>query len=151
VPISFALAEYPARIGAPPMFFSAAFLSDWVSGLVVAGTLLCFEAAFGNVRIPAGVQHAIQRASDCTFSLYLYHYPLVLFATAVAALDRVSGVYAIASGFAILALIVTLSFLTEARRNVWRRAFEFVWDATDSAARRIGTRLVAVFATSRVS
>jgi peptidoglycan/LPS O-acetylase OafA/YrhL len=131
------------------MFFSAAFLSDWIAGVVVAVALFSFESAFGNVPIRASARCGIQRASDCTFSLYLYHYPLVLFATAIGSLDRIPAPYAIVSGFVILAVIVALSSLTEARRYVWRRAFEMAWDAVDAAARKIGPRLAAARA-SRV-
>ena len=150
LPVCFALREYPAPIGAPPLFFSAAFLSDWSAGMVVALALFSFESAFGNMPIRASARLGVQRASDCTFSLYLYHYPLVLFATAIGPPDRMPTAYAITSGFFILAVIAALSALTEARRHVWRRALELAWDTTDAVACRIRARLAAVFATFRV-
>ena len=150
LPVVFGLREFPSPLGSAPLFFSAAFLSDWTSGFLVALALFCFERGFANVSISPAAQHYAQRAADCTFSLYLYHYPLVLFATAVASLDRLPVAYAVGSAVAILALIAGLSSITETRRNAWRRGFECLWDAAEVTGRRAGTRLAAVFAASRV-
>ena len=66
--------------------------------------------------------------ADHTFSLYLYHFPLLLFALEAIPFDRGSFVAAGAMLGLILLFILGLSILTESKRPAWRAFFGRVWD-----------------------
>lgn len=117
------LPEYPVQVGYRPLFFSGAFVTDWLLALPIAAAIWCFAAAFPAEWPPNWLRRVIRYGADHTFSLYLYHYPLILLVAAIWA-TRFNA-YSIAL-FALLVLtaVFLLSLFTESKRDVWRRLFD---------------------------
>jgi peptidoglycan/LPS O-acetylase OafA/YrhL len=108
-------------------------LSDWIAALTVATTILMFDAAkFGAP--PTGAAKVVRYGADHTFSLYLYHYPLFVFANAVLPLGN-DPLRQLLCAAGVLTLVLLLSTITEARRDAWRRLFEWGFDCV---SRRFG-------------
>jgi peptidoglycan/LPS O-acetylase OafA/YrhL len=100
------------------------FLSNYVSGLLFAGTIIGFKGLEGTFA-PALSAAApwIRAAAGCTFSMYLFHYPLLYFFRAVASVLQggqdlavrswlVTGIVLIGTG----AAIYLLARITEQRK-----------------------------------
>lgn len=129
------LPDYPVPHGFAPLFYSGAFLSDFVKALLLAGAIWAFEAGCSAVDIPVPVERAVRGLADRTFSLYVYHFPLIVFATAVVPFDhgdpwQVAGMMA-----AVLAVVFGLSAITEAQRPAWRRGLAAIWDGCTQGGR----------------
>jgi len=112
---------YPHNCSNNCFFYSAAFLSDWVTALAVGFTIISFD----ELRVPPPQKLLAlftRRCADHTFSLYLYHFPLIAFATAIMPLHKTVVVQ---GGIAtcIVFVIVLLSLCTEAKRSNWRAMF----------------------------
>lgn len=111
---------FPSDLSNRSLLFSGAFLSDWFVALAVGTAILCFESLRLSAP-PRIVATAIRRWADHTFSIYLYHFPLIVFATAIVAKREPLPVpLALGLALSVLALVLLLSRLTEARRDIWR-------------------------------
>ncbi len=120
------LHQLPFPLGEQPLWFSAPFLSDWITAVAVGAMILTFDAAkFGAP--PTRGAAAVRFGADHTFSLYLYHYPLLIFANAVLPLGKDPLRQLLASG-GIFAVVLLLSTFTEARRDAWRKFFTWGFD-----------------------
>ena len=132
------LPELPSPVGHPPLFFSSAFLSDWILSLQLALTLWLFDSHFATWTVPSPVASAVRFCADHTFSLYLYHYPLVILAAALVRGRRLSLFESLLAAVVILCLVLALSIVTESKRKVWRRAFHLVlgrfWPRSNAGA-----------------
>jgi peptidoglycan/LPS O-acetylase OafA/YrhL len=121
----------PHSLGTPPLYFSAAFVSDWVLalavGLLIAGfdsTARLSPAASPSTRAPVTWVRSI---ADHTFPLYLYHFPLLAFVTATLHLAGLNLPQALAMSTALLIVILMLSWATESQRNLWKRILRWIW------------------------
>lgn len=113
---------WPYGLESQRFWFSGAFAADWVTALAVGATIVTFDRL--ELALPrwSGLDW-IRRGADHTFSLYLYHYPLLAFATAVVAFDHAALWPALGVGTGVLGIALALSAATEARREDWRRLF----------------------------
>jgi peptidoglycan/LPS O-acetylase OafA/YrhL len=118
--------------GLPPGMISMSghFLSNYVSGLLIGlkgleGVLTPLLTAFGS---------SIRAVARCTFSMYLYHYPLVYFFRAIGAV--VSGHRELnVRNWPLTAVVVIgtslsiylLALVTEQRKNEFRRLLEMMF------------------------
>lgn len=120
---------FPCEWGYQPLLFSGAFVSDWVTALFVFLCILLFDCAFSSLN-PAPRLHSVVRfCSDHTFSLYLYHYPMIVFVTAINLVNAGSSLLTMTFwAVAILLLVLVLSSFTEAKRGAWRSFFQRGWD-----------------------
>jgi peptidoglycan/LPS O-acetylase OafA/YrhL len=101
------------------------FLSNYVSGMLFAGTLIGFKGLEGTFAPALSVAAPwIRAAAGCTFSMYLFHYPLLYFFRAVASVLQgqqdlatrswlVTGIVLIGTG----AAIYLLARVTEQRKT----------------------------------
>lgn len=127
-----------------PLLFSGAFISDWTTGLSVFSSIFFFDRAFESLLITPALKSAVRFGSDHTFSLYLYHHPMIVFLTAIGFVRVNSPVWIMAfSAAGILFLTFLLSSVTEARRAAWRKLFSLCWDSCRFG--RIGCFSLACF------
>lgn len=117
------LPHFPFTVGYAPMFFSGAFLTDWLLALSIAATIGFFDAASLHASPPAILQSAVRFAADYTFSLYLYHYPLVIAAAALIDMRRGGAWVFCSSAAGVLALVFLLGRFTESKRDRWKAWF----------------------------
>jgi peptidoglycan/LPS O-acetylase OafA/YrhL len=116
--------------GLPPglLGLSNHFLSSYVSGLFFCGVLLGLQGLAGVFSpMLAAFGPGIRAAALCTFSMYLYHYPLVYFFRAIGAVVcgqrdlnarswPLTAVVVIGTGLS----IYVLARLTEQKKNEFR-------------------------------
>ncbi len=132
-----ALPALPFALGTPRWFFSASFLTDWVTALAVA-TLITSVAAMPLQWPGARATAWLRRGGDLTFPLYLFHYPLIVFLTASAPFDKSSPVQAACVVAGLLAVVVGLGAAAEATRVPWTRLLEGVFSRVCAARAAAG-------------
>jgi peptidoglycan/LPS O-acetylase OafA/YrhL len=75
--------HWPQAIGYQPWFFSAAFLSDFIFGVAIAGVILGVDLLWGQRTPVAWLDLLVRKAAGVSFTLYLIHFPLMLTAGAL--------------------------------------------------------------------
>ena len=118
-----AMPQLPFATGTPRWFFSASFLTDWVTALAIA-TLVASVAA---MRLTWPGERAVawlRRGGDLTFPLYLFHYPLVVFVTAALPFDKTNPLQVAAVVAGLLAVVTGLGTAVEATRPRWMRLLD---------------------------
>jgi peptidoglycan/LPS O-acetylase OafA/YrhL len=128
VPMVLFLPDKPFLPGTPRLFFSGAFLSDTLIGLLLTVLIWLFDHAFREARVPDQLDAGVRWFADHTFSLYLYHFPLLCFVVAVIPFDRGSLIETGAMLGLILLIILGLGVVTESKRPLWRAFFGRWWD-----------------------
>jgi peptidoglycan/LPS O-acetylase OafA/YrhL len=107
--------------GYPPLYFSSDFIFGWIFGGLVAINFWSFSfISWGNP--PIFIDKIIKKASSFTFSLYLYHFPLLVFFGAIIPYDRNSYLQVLSILVGLVVIAAILSELTENRR-IYLRSF----------------------------
>lgn len=120
------LPQLPFTLGRHGLWFSSCFLSDWIAAVAVAASIVTFDASRFRAP-PARAAGVVRYGADHTFSLYLYHYPLFVFANAVLPLGA-DPLRQFLCAVGVLAVVLVLSIVTEARREAWKKFFAWVFD-----------------------
>jgi peptidoglycan/LPS O-acetylase OafA/YrhL len=124
--------DWPRDVGYKPCFYSNAFGSDSMMALLLAALIWFFDHASHAIRIPDRLDAIVRWTADHTFSLYLYHFPLLLFVAATIPFDRSNPLQVAGVTGGVLAIIVVLSLMTESKRPLWHTFFSRCWDAVAS-------------------
>jgi peptidoglycan/LPS O-acetylase OafA/YrhL len=122
-----ALPDWPETPGAHPWYFSGAAISDAIVALGWAAIIWFFNRAFAGVGVVEVIYRPVRWIAGHTFSLYLYHAPLVVLATALVPPFMVKGAEWVPIAV-ILAIIVVMGAITESQRPRWQRFFGWLWD-----------------------
>jgi len=110
--------------GRAPLYFSSNFIFDWIYGGLFAANLFSVSYLAVNIKLPGIIERVIKYLSSITFSLYLYHGPLLIFSAAVISYDRSSYVQTIGIMCLLLLVVAILSQITEKQRNIWKKLLE---------------------------
>lgn len=108
----------------PPLFFSTRFAEANQLGILIALHFISVDAWMrGTSEVNRFAQSLIRFLANRTFSLYLFHFPLLVFFRAMIPYDAKSKwqVYGIVA--LIFCSILGLSEISEMRRQPWRRLF----------------------------
>jgi peptidoglycan/LPS O-acetylase OafA/YrhL len=121
------LPSWPGVHGYAPWYFAGSAISDLIGGIGWAFVIWFFNRAFAGIGVGDRLYRMIRWMAGHTFSLYLYHAPLVLLAMVLVppATVRSGGWVPLA---VILGIIVVLGAVTEAQRAHWQRFFCWLWD-----------------------
>jgi peptidoglycan/LPS O-acetylase OafA/YrhL len=125
----------PFEIFKKPYFGAGWFLSDWCSGMLFAAGIYFFDQAFVNRNFPPHLARFAKWGADMSFSVYLYHFPLLIFAAALVPYNHDSAIQALSVAAGVLAVTLLLSRVTEARRPVLHRWMERMWARLSGTAR----------------
>jgi peptidoglycan/LPS O-acetylase OafA/YrhL len=125
----------PGGLGHKPLLFSGAFLSDWVTAAFVSLNILCLDVAFRTDRPPKEIASLVQGYSRHTFSLYLFHYPIIVFVTGLGIVKSSNPLEMGMVFVGILVLVYVLSLFTEAKRGSWRAVFDRYWNLVPGSNR----------------
>lgn len=109
--------------------FSKYFLSDYLLGLLVAMNFIGFRAIahqWSRVLLPAAP--AITFVAGFTFSLYLFHQPLILFFAALIDGNPDRPWFLLAVITCVLLSVLVIGTLTEKKKGPYRRFGERLWD-----------------------
>lgn len=102
------------------------FPGDYVVGLCIVANFAALRALAPRIDVPGVIDRAIRLAAGFTFSIYLYHYPLLLFWGAVLwnrVPDSLLSLCAVSLTFVV---IVALGLVTEWRKEPVRRWFTWL-------------------------
>jgi hypothetical protein len=114
--------------------WSQNFLGDYAVGALVAINILSvpYLRLPGPVRgVPTkAVESTIRGPASMTFTLYVFHFPLLCFLTAIAPFDPRSIPHNLALWGVVWALVFLISRVSEAKKHVYRRLY-------DAAVRRL--------------
>jgi len=120
--------DLPYAVPHRMLFQSGAFISDATLGVLLTLSIWFFDQAFRSAKVPDWLDAWIRWLADHTFSLYLYHFPLLFFVVAVVPFDRASLPQTGAMILLVFAIILGLSVFTESKRPGWRKLFGGIWD-----------------------
>ncbi|MFT3781839.1 MAG: acyltransferase [Nibricoccus sp.] len=132
--------DWPYPMGVEPWYFSNAAGTDLIKSVGWAGLIWAFSRGFGGAVVPGRMHRVVRWSANHTFSLYLYHAPLVIFATALVppiGRDLTVGISVVG---AILLVIIGLAALTEGQRRHWQTLFAWIfrkatWQRSGSPAK----------------
>jgi peptidoglycan/LPS O-acetylase OafA/YrhL len=106
------------KVGKPPLYYSSNFLGDNIFAVILAAHFFCcalFSRHFNkNLELYRGVKF-IRWMAGHTFSLYLYHVPILVCIRAVAKYDPYNSFAVYATIAITLLIVVGLSKITEER------------------------------------
>jgi len=122
------LPDWPGAPGSAPWYFSGAAITDSLTSVGLAGTIWCFNRAFGTVLLFEPVHRVVRWCANHTFSLYLFHAPLVIFTTALIPPLGMNLWTSMIVMLAILLVIIGLGAFVEAQRFRWQEMFGRAWD-----------------------
>lgn len=94
-------------------------LSDYLYSVPVAGILLACCTP-GKRQLPLWLQHVIKSGAGFSFSLYLFHVPLILFLRASGIYDSESFLQSVMAAGVIIFIIYLLATVTEHKKDFWQ-------------------------------
>ncbi len=110
--------------GKPPLFFSSQFLFDWAYGAIIALNIYSFNATSFLTEIPPFFDKTIKYLSSITFSLYLFHIPMLYFAAATLPYNKSSYFQVIPILITIVFAVNLLAKVTEKQRGYLKKLLE---------------------------
>ena len=124
-------AQVPLRDAYDPFELSAAAMVTWLYcyavALLFAANLIGFSVIGPWLHAPARRSApAIRWFAGASFSLYLFHQPVVIFLISVLPVDPGRSFGTVVIVVAALALVLALAEFTERRKRAWQRLFEAV-------------------------
>lgn len=119
--------RFPATFDLKRLAYSSFFVSDFALGIAVSMTIFFFAQGFCNLDVPKRVEKGVRSVADMTFSLYLYHFPILLFCAAAFNVRERSSVQTFTVIAGIVVVVILLSRVTEARKNLVRRWIGELW------------------------
>ncbi len=131
------LPDWPQAPGARPWYFSGAALSDCILSVGWAALIWFFHRALGQVPLSERLYRGVRWCANHTFSLYLYHAPLVIFATALIPPLGMSLAAGLGVMAVILLVVMGLGAVTEGQRHRWQQFFGWVWDRVGDVAGKL--------------
>jgi peptidoglycan/LPS O-acetylase OafA/YrhL len=109
--------------GHPPLFFSSQFFFDWIYGTLIALNLFSLTFISSKISIPPLFNNSIKYLSSITFSLYLFHFPMLVFIAGVVPYNKSSYLQIIPILIGIVFIVSLLAIITEKQRDHWKSFF----------------------------
>lgn len=106
-----------------PWFYSGRWGSDLLLGALFGAHVLGCGWFWRNTSVPAPIERPVRAAAGLTFSLYAYHYPLLVLGVALPFYDPRRPAHVLGLVLGVLAAIALLHHFTEGRRRAWRERF----------------------------
>jgi len=129
------------QLGQPPLFFSTFFLFDWCYGILVAVNIFSLSSikiqdGFYN-KIPAYISGSIRYLSSITFTLYMFHLPLLLFVAAVVPYNKADYAHMVPLILLVLIIVAGIASFTEKRRGFYKNILEGIFSFAEKNSRRL--------------
>lgn len=115
--------------GQAPLYYSSRFVFDWVYGAIMAVNLFSVSLLTPLIKIPRFIESIIKYLSSVTFSLYLYHAPMLIFVSALFSYNKSSYVQILPIMLGIVIVVCMLSQITEKQRGLWKQFWEYVLES----------------------
>lgn len=105
-------------------YYSFDFLNDFVLGIVLLIHILCINSiSFNLLSDKSFFVQKIKWFSSITFSLYLFHFPLLVFFASFGFYNKSSEIQVLSVVLVIIVLIVVISNFTEQKRFLFKEYF----------------------------
>lgn len=101
--------------GRAPLFYSGLFLTDWSWGVLLAVGIFLADQSLGDCTIPRPLAVWVKAGAGVTFSIYLFHMPLLIFASGVVPYARTRPFEVAAVGGTVLLITILLGWACERR------------------------------------
>jgi peptidoglycan/LPS O-acetylase OafA/YrhL len=113
-----------------PLFFSTNFVEDYFLSILIAANFVGTDAmlrSWSHANSAAGWVKVVRYAAGRSFSIYVFHFPILVFCRAIIPFDPTSSWQVAGVLMLVILLILLLSEVTEQRREPWRRFFRVVF------------------------
>lgn len=97
--------------------------SDLLYGLIFAASIITSGPFFSRFQEIPALSKVIRFTASYTFSMYLYHFPLLLFFQAMLRTDATSAPQVMLLSGAVIAMVFMIGHFTERRKNIYVRLF----------------------------
>lgn len=111
-------------VGHPPLFFSAAFISNYLTGFLI-GAAVWLLPSINVSKLNPNVIPKFRAIGDLTFSIYLLHFPLIILFKGVYPW-AITTADLIFIGLLVAASAAGLGLYLEKKRPFWNRLFEAI-------------------------
>jgi peptidoglycan/LPS O-acetylase OafA/YrhL len=118
--------QWPGPIGRAPMYLSGAWLSDGLLGLGIAALIVGVDASFHQRQTSPFPENAIKAGAGVSFSLYLLHFPLMVFCAGVLPYNHSNPLQAALVLCLIFAFVYFFGVIFEPLRRPCARALEVI-------------------------
>lgn len=118
--------------GKAPLYFSSQFVFDWVYGLLVALNLFSLKFISLKFEPPLVLENVIKYLSSVTFSIYLFHLPILIFIGAIIPYNKSSYLQTISLLFVLVIFVCLISVITEKQREHWKTLFSKMFNTASS-------------------
>lgn len=109
--------------GSAPLYFSSRFVFDWIYGALIALNIFSLRWVAERDPISPLVERSVKYLSAITFTLYLFHLPLLIFIGALVPYNRASYLQTISLLIGVVILVGLFAHITERQRNHWKTGF----------------------------
>jgi len=110
--------------GKAPLYFSSQFLFDWGYGIIIALNIYSFNASAFLNEIPPTLDRPIKYLSSITFTLYLFHIPMLYFIAATVPYDRSSYLQIVPILIGVVFVVNLFAIITEKQRARFKQLIE---------------------------
>jgi len=114
------LPNLPREVGLSPLYYSSAFISDWLFGICIGIFIVAIDLF--NLAVSPVLCSRIRAASEYTFPIYLYHYPVIVFIAAAISSTSINGISVALTSLLAFVLVMILSLTTERYRPLWLKS-----------------------------
>jgi len=114
--------------GKAPLYFSSQFLFDWVYGICIALNIYSFTNTSLLDKAPVVIEKAIRHLSSITFSLYLFHIPILCLVSRIVPYNKASYLQVTLVLIGVIVLVNMLSAITEKQRRHFKKFFELLFN-----------------------
>jgi peptidoglycan/LPS O-acetylase OafA/YrhL len=118
ISIIYYVPPYPMIIGSTPLTWAAQFLTDWLTGLVIASIMyitLCWDIP----KMQSPKNGILRKIADLTFPIYVFHYPLLRLWGASFGFSEGNLLECVVVSLMVLFLCTIIGFYLESRKNLW--------------------------------
>ncbi len=127
------------------LYFSAYYTFDLVYGLVVALNIFAISTLHSFTFNLPKTERLVKKISASTFSLYLYHFPILAFVASAISYDK-NNIYQVALVIlGVLLSIYILSIFTEVKRDAYKKNIIFVTNRIEIFVKKIRLSLLYRF------
>jgi peptidoglycan/LPS O-acetylase OafA/YrhL len=117
---------YP-ELGSPPLFYSAKFYDDYLTSIFFGIMLVCLSYWFPLNKKSNGLFSVLmKKCSQCSFSLYVFHFPIMVFLSALGASGILKTASHLLATVCVFALCIFFAVVFEWPLRIYRKGFQNV-------------------------
>ena len=120
------LPSLPFHVGDSPLYWGAAFITDWIVGIVVALAIWLLPADIEPPLKDTRVLKKIRVIANLTFPIYVLHFPMLVVMKCLLPPTLNPAFCWLAGGLSTLVICIFLGLLFEAYKHKWKDFFTWL-------------------------